>query len=223
MRKKGKEIKCAVCDKLFYVKPCDLNKRKTCSVKCKSIYISGSNNPYHKVSTNYRAENSPLWKEKIEMICAQCGNLFYVKPSHVDIRKCCSRKCYANWMSLNLVGENNPNYGKEGKKLSENPNWKGGLSFQNYPPIFNKKLKQEIKDIHGYNCCLCSKSEEQQKEETHQKLSIHHIDYNKQNCDYTNLIVLCTSCNAKVNFNRDYYTEFFQNKIQEIRGQLSLA
>lgn len=219
MKLKGKEIKCAICEKMFYVKLCDLEKRKTCSIKCKSIYIKGNNNPYIKVSHKYTGENSPLWKEKVKKVCIQCNDTFYVKPSHAHLRKSCSKKCYSLWMSVHNTGENNPNYGKSIGALDKNPNWKGGLSFLSYPPVFNKKLKQEIKDRDGYNCKLCYKSEEQQKIETNQRLPIHHIDYNKQNCDPLNLTVLCVSCNSKVNFKREYYTqllsEMVQNSIKE--------
>jgi hypothetical protein len=36
-----------------------------------------------------------------------------------------------------------------------------------------------------------------------QKLSIHHIDYNKENCKDDNLITLCRGCNAIVNYGRE--------------------
>ena len=40
---------------------------------------------------------------------------------------------------------------------------------------------------------------------------VHYIDYNKQNRNPNNLITLCNSCNAKVNFNRNYWKNFFGN------------
>jgi len=55
-------------------------------------------------------------------------------------------------------------------------------------------------------CQLCGKTKEQNKE----KLSIHHIDYNKDNCDPKNLISLCGSCHVKTNFTRDYWEELLQ-------------
>jgi len=39
---------------------------------------------------------------------------------------------------------------------------------------------------------------------------IHHIDYNKLNCQSNNLICLCKKCNSKVNFNRDYWYAYFR-------------
>ena len=45
--------------------------------------------------------------------------------------------------------------------------------------------------------------------------SVHHIDYNKQNCKENNLITLCLQCNNRVNSNRNYWKEYFQNKSKE--------
>ena len=41
------------------------------------------------------------------------------------------------------------------------------------------------------------------------KLNIHHIDYNKQNCNEENLITLCDKCHCRTNFNRDYWFTYF--------------
>ena len=45
-------------------------------------------------------------------------------------------------------------------------------------------------------------------------LHTHHIDYNKENCEENNLTALCNGCNARVNFNRGYWTSFFKNKMR---------
>ena len=53
------------------------------------------------------------------------------------------------------------------------------------------------------------------------KLSIHHIDYNKENNEITNLTSLCNSCHSKTNHDRDYWfayltyniKEYYENKI----------
>jgi len=46
-------------------------------------------------------------------------------------------------------------------------------------------------------------------------LSVHHIDYNKQNCDDFNLITLCKSCHSKTGFNREYWIEYFNDIMEE--------
>jgi hypothetical protein len=92
-------------------------------------------------------------------------------------------------------GENHPNYGN-------------GLSDEGYPCIFNKNLKDKIKDRDNYICQNCGKKT--------QKLAIHHIDYVKENCDEKNLISLCYSCHPKTNFNRDSWMIKFNYDIKKI-------
>ena len=83
-----------------------------------------------------------------------------------------------------------------------NPMWKGGISKEPYSFDFDLRLKAQIKERDGYICQLCSCSNPI-------KLSIHHIDYDKKNSNYYNLITLCRSCNVKVNINRPYWTNYF--------------
>jgi len=92
----------------------------------------------------------------------------------------------------------------------KSPNWQGGISFEPYTPDFNKALKQSIRQRDGYKCQLCGVPEA----ECTKKLTNHHIDYVKANSDPSNLIALCTSCNAKVNTNRTYWTRYFQRKMR---------
>ncbi len=47
------------------------------------------------------------------------------------------------------------------------------------------------------------------------RLCRHHIDYNRKNCDLSNIITLCISCNARANFNREWWTSFYQNLMGE--------
>jgi NUMOD3 motif/HNH endonuclease len=96
---------------------------------------------------------------------------------------------------------------------SENhPAWKGGISFDPYPPIFNGHLKRLIKERDSYTCQLCSITEE----EHYEQLSVHHIDYDKNNCAVENLITLCRACNSRVNFRRDQWLVFFTEKVQRV-------
>lgn len=99
---------------------------------------------------------------------------------------------------------------KNKMRKENNYNWKGGTSFKPYCWRFNKLLKKQIRERDNRICQLCGKTEE----ENHQKLSVHHIHYDKENC-YPDLISLCCICNSKVNFNREYYEEFFMNKLKE--------
>jgi hypothetical protein len=90
-----------------------------------------------------------------------------------------------------------------------NPSWKGGASFEPYCPLWvDQEYKQSIKLRDG-NICLnpyCNK--------TINKLCIHHIDYNKKNCCPENLITLCSSCNAKANFDREWHQDWYKTIIK---------
>ena len=96
------------------------------------------------------------------------------------------------------------------KKISESHerekcyNWKGGISYEPYCQLFNKKFKEKIRNQFGRRCFICGISEEING----RKLSIHHVNYNKDClCDGSKhyFIPLCDSCHAKTNFNREFY------------------
>jgi len=74
-----------------------------------------------------------------------------------------------------------------------------------YPIEFNKKLKNQIFQRDGGICQICHKL-------VCNGHAIHHIDYDKNNNDFSNLVLLCESCHNKTNvFNRDYWMDFFKN------------
>jgi hypothetical protein len=96
------------------------------------------------------------------------------------------------------------------RKLSEvfsgenNPNWKGGISFEPYCVKFNNDLKEVIRNRDGRTCRLCEKSELFNG----RKLDVHHIDGDKmQGCNNKKwyLASLCMSCNSKAD---SYMKEF---------------
>ena len=95
------------------------------------------------------------------------------------------------------------------KKLSGSNhwNWQGGKSFEPYSTDWTETLKKAIRQRDKYTCQLCSKEP---------AIDVHHINYDKQNCNPKNLITLCHSCNSKVNKNRKYWTNYFKNKNEKI-------
>ena len=74
---------------------------------------------------------------------------------------------------------------------------------------FVTRIKEKIRNRDDYICQFCGISQEKFIE----KLSIHHINYNKKNNNMSNLISLCNSCHMKTNFNRCYWKKFFGVKI----------
>lgn len=82
--------------------------------------------------------------------------------------------------------------------------WKGGISYEPYSIDWTKTLKRSIRERDHYTCYVCGKEP---------AVYVHHIDYDKKNCNSENLITLCISCHAKTNNNRNYWQEFFKQKI----------
>ncbi len=89
---------------------------------------------------------------------------------------------------------------------SNHYNWQGGISFLPYCSKFNKELKEAVRDRDNRTCQLCNEKENEEK------LSVHHIHYDKENCN-PDLISLCRVCNTKVNFNKEYYEQLFMNNL----------
>ena len=96
------------------------------------------------------------------------------------------------------------------------PMWKGGISKEPYSFGFDKKLKEQIKKRDKYRCQQCFRHQDELFTKKGKKVSlkIHHIDFNKKNTDPMNLISLCSSCHSQTNYNRDDWTNYFQDRIK---------
>lgn len=90
-----------------------------------------------------------------------------------------------------------------------NPGYVHGNGISEYPASFSEELKAKIKDRDDRICWKCGIKETEHLIKYNRKLSIHHIDYNKDNCNKENLITLCAKCNSRVNKNRGQWTEIF--------------
>lgn len=90
---------------------------------------------------------------------------------------------------------------KNTPKLENHPNWKGGISFEDYDFAFNDTLKNKIKKRDNFECQICGKKDG--------LMHIHHIDYDKHNSVEENLITLCNSCHSKTNWRRESWIKFF--------------
>ena len=93
---------------------------------------------------------------------------------------------------------------------SNNPAWRGGISYDEYCKIFSvQEFKDMIKERDGNKCLNPSCK----KIKTY--LVIHHIDYIKQNCDLNNLITVCNSCNSAANIDREWHKSWYQAILQK--------
>lgn len=82
---------------------------------------------------------------------------------------------------------------KQGISVEE---WNGFVSFEPYCNLFNKSLKEKIRNRDNRVCQFCGKSEI----ENGRRLSVHHIDGDKmQGCNGQSwyLVSLCIACNSR--------------------------
>ena len=125
--------------------------------------------------------------------------------------KCRCRMCNGKYMSKKykikhpLKGQKAWNNGipmKEEQKKKISLSMGGtGIPYENnkYPKEYFK-IRPKILKRDNYICQKCLEYGNE----------VHHIDYDKQNNDESNLICLCHGCNVEVNRNRNYWKEYFK-------------
>jgi len=161
-----------------------------------------------KINRDKYPEMGNLYKRaQITYICTYCEKEFESFKS--SKRKFCSRECWRNWFKehhpmKNIESRKRVSESKKGittVKGETHGNWQGGKSFEPYPLGWTNTFKEQIRYRDGYKCQICGVSEV----ENCKKLSVHHIDYNKNNIIPDNLISLCVSCHMRTNGNREYW------------------
>ncbi len=91
-------------------------------------------------------------------------------------------------------------------RLEKHWNWQGGKSKEIYPDGWNYKLKSKIRKIYNYTCQYCQIKEK----DSNWSLEVHHIDYNKQNLNLENFVLLCKSCHSRCHGNKNWWKKFYQ-------------
>ena len=105
------------------------------------------------------------------------------------------------------TGKNHPNYGKhlseetrmkiaEGNRGSKNHLWRGGISKEKarYCDKWTYRLRESVRHTFKNTCVRCGNNHIEGK-----KLSVHHINYDKNSGCYGkrfNLVPLCSSCHT---------------------------
>jgi len=198
------------------------------------------NIPWNKGITGYKLK--PCTDEQKELISnLHKGNKYNLGKHHSEKTKHKmsesakgKSKSAEHKLNLSKAKKGVPNYKLRGKSFTDdqrmkmslnhadvsnknNPNWKGGISFEPYCSKFNDQFKESIRNKYHRICFMCGKSEELNG----RKLSIHHISYDKtclcenKNCEF---VPLCVSCHSKTNHNRDYYKTSIMNKINNMES-----
>lgn len=179
-------IKCKYCQKKFRISPSRIGKKNFCSKKCYSIWLKKQ-------------------IERIELKCTYCNKHFTKTKKRIKQynykNHFCSHLCLHKYMREHIYEWRNDS------KKEHNPAWKGGISNSPYSFNFNEELRELIRKRDNYKCQICGCKS---KKYSH-KLSIHHIDYNKQNDNPKNLIALCSSCHHKTTFFREKWIKILSN------------
>lgn len=153
--------------------------------------------PHHKgkAAPWVTGERHPLWRGGISKkigTCPDCGK---------KLKSCRAVRC-ASCATKYVF-----------RDPTKNPNWKGGISFEPYPVEWTTAFKKSIRQRDGYKCRLCGKSQQKNG----RALSVHHIDYDKENLDPRNLISLCDPCHGKTNSSkRRHWTRFLKKKMKGV-------
>lgn len=183
-------------------------------------------------------KGNPPPKHKSDCQCVRCGGISYKKGrTYEEIYG--KEKAILLKNKLSEVHKENPNRYWLGKKRPDNKYWlnkkrsdstklkisknrkgkctkdehhawQGGISFEPYGIEFNKELKNKIRERDNHQCQECGYTEKQ----LNYKLPVHHIDYDKKNNKPSNLISLCRNCHAQTNFNRNDWSNYFNDKIE---------
>jgi hypothetical protein len=69
------------------------------------------------------------------------------------------------------------------------------MSGKNGYPEEWPAIAKSIKDLAGWHCEQCAHPHNRAKG---YMLTVHHLDMNKANCDYKNLVALCQRCHLRI-------------------------
>ena len=182
------KVSCKICNKKFKTFTSYLKQGagKTCSMKCGNLLRSNTIKKMLKENPKY-IENRKAFHDRT-----------------LGVKK--------NPLQGQRISITRNRLSKEGKlpsmKGTRNPAWLGGKSFEEYPREWTSILRGEIRERDNYTCKICEFTEEEHIVVYGEVLLVHHIDYVKKNCTKDNLLTVCRSCNARVNFNREYWTQY---------------
>ena len=207
---------CLNCKQVFNKKSnCSLTswgKKKYCSKKCSdlfTLYKQGRNNPNKgKKRPEFSGDKHPFYGKHHTKEAIENNKQKHLGKKHTQIQKdkmsiIAKEKGFGKWMIGKTPSVETRKKISESESGSKHYNWQGGISKLPYSIDWTKTLKRSIRERDNYVCQICSKIQE---DVTH---DVHHIDYNKENCNPINLITLCKSCHMKTNMNRDYWINYF--------------
>ena len=91
----------------------------------------------------------------------------------------------------------------------KNSNWQGGIQYEPYCSAWgDEEFREDIRERDNHQC------QNPDCWGTGDRICIHHIDYEKRNCHPDNLITLCSSCNVRANYDREWHTAYYNAFMQ---------
>jgi len=193
LRRKNVIYPCTTCHN-----PMKSGRSKLCR-KCYLKILRVQKKKEAKIRIGKKGYNFKHGKTLIKIYCIDCLKQLSKFAYYYNIKRCTSCSCKHKL-----------------KDPKNHPNYIEGLN-RTYPLEFNKELKLKIRTRDNFECKNCDMTEEEHITVYGRVLDIHHIDYDKQNCNKNNLISLCQSCNIRANFNRNYWKEYYKEKIYELQ------
>ena len=193
-----------------------INNKKSISIMASEVGCS--HGTIHNWLKKYNINRRKCWdyrfgfklpkEERIKISIRQMGknNSFYNQKHTRETKNKISRK-----------GSQHGMYGKKHTKETKRKisliNGGTGIPYEysEYSLEFDNNLKEKIRFRDKYKCrnCGCSQLE------NGRQLDVHHIDYNKQNCEIINLVALCIPCHRKTNANRKCWKEYYNALLQK--------
>jgi hypothetical protein len=152
--------------------------------KCNFIYQQG--------------ENNPNWRNGLPK-CVDCKKqLSTYGKIHIRCRSCAQIERFKDPRNHPMHLKQHSTTTKRKMSLTREGT---GIPYEinDYPERFFK-IRKIILQRDNYICQKCNKK----------GTTVHHIDYNKENCKKRNLITTCRDCNVMVNSNRDYWYAYFR-------------
>lgn len=179
---------CEQCGKAFETTP-KTTRGRFCSLRCYGDW-QAANLPRGDAHprAGVKFGRSALPPNPAILRCPICDRDFEEKRSHAHKRRCCSRECYAQWVSDNglYTGPNNHN-------------WKGGASPEYYGPDWRPAMRaaRERDKV----CRGCGVG----PDELGRELDVHHltpfrtfgVERHREANDLANLVALCPACHKR--------------------------
>lgn len=144
-------------------------------------------------------------KERVAVLCAECGKTLERIPSQVKERSFCNQKCAGIWKCKNITGNKVYNY-------------KGGYD-DDYGPSWPFARRQTL-ERDGHKCTICGVTKEQLGKEP----DVHHVipfrffgkERHKQANNIVNLTCLCPKHHTEQEIKDNTLAEHYSNIVRGI-------